>query len=161
MLKRLMATHAPAATLLIRLMVGAVFVSEGIQKFLFVADIGAGRFEKIGFSSPEATAQLVACFEIACGCLVLLGLLTRIAVIPLIVITLIFTYTLGSRKLSEVEGRLLKLLSGTMMLALGVLLVVAPVALNDLRVALALLTGSLAIAWLVHQLTGRGRMTRN
>ena len=89
MLKRLMATHAPAATLLIRLMVGAVFLSEGIQKFLFVADVGAGRFEKIGFSSPEATAQLVACFEIACGCLVLLGLLTRIAVIPLIVIMLV------------------------------------------------------------------------
>ena len=89
MLKRLMATHAPAATILIRLTVGAVFLSEGIQKFLFVADVGAGRFEKIGFSSPEATAQFVACFEIACGCLVLLGLLTRFAVIPLIVIMLV------------------------------------------------------------------------
>jgi putative oxidoreductase len=89
MLTRLMATHAPAATVLIRLMVGAVFLSEGIQKFLFVADVGAGRFEKIGFSSPEATAQFVACFEIACGGLVLLGLLTRIAVVPLIVIMLV------------------------------------------------------------------------
>ena len=77
------------------------------------------------------------------------------------VITLIFTYTLGSRKLSEVEGRLLKLLSGTMMLALGVLLVVAPAALNDLRVALALLTGSMGIAWLVHRLTAPGRRAQN
>jgi putative oxidoreductase len=72
-MKRLFATHAPAATLLIRLMVGAVFLSEGIQKFLFPADIGAGRFEKIGFANPEVVAQFVACFEIACGALVLLG----------------------------------------------------------------------------------------
>jgi hypothetical protein len=90
-----------------------------------------------------------------------LALYNVVYVIPLMVITLIFTYTLGSRKLSEGEGRLLKLLSGTMMLALGVLLVVAPAALNDLRVALALLTGSMAIAWLVHRLTEPGRRTRN
>jgi hypothetical protein len=90
-----------------------------------------------------------------------LALYNVVYVIPLMVITLIFTYTLGSRKLSEVEGRLLKLLSGTMMLALGVLLVVAPAALNDLRVALALLTGSLAIAWLVHRLTVAGRGAKN
>jgi hypothetical protein len=77
------------------------------------------------------------------------------------VITLIFTSTLGSRKLSEVEGRLLKLLSGIMMLSLGALLVVAPAALNDLRVALALLTGSVGIAWLVHRLTGPGWGAKN
>jgi hypothetical protein len=90
-----------------------------------------------------------------------LALYNVVYVIPLMVITLIFTYTLGSRKLSEVEGRLLKLLSGIMMLSLGVLLVVAPAALNDLRVALALLTGSVGIAWLVHRLTGPGRRARN
>jgi thiol-disulfide isomerase/thioredoxin len=60
-------------------------------------------------------------------------------VIPLLVITVVFTYTLGSRKLSETEGRLLKLVSGTMMLGLGILLIAAPAALNDLRVALVLL----------------------
>jgi hypothetical protein len=59
-------------------------------------------------------------------------------VIPLLVITVVFTYTLGSRKLSETEGRLLKLVSGTMMLGLGILLITAPAALNDLRVALVL-----------------------
>ena len=90
-----------------------------------------------------------------------LALYNVVYVIPLMVITLIFTYTLGSRKLSEVEGRLLKLLSGIMMLALGVLLVVAPAALNDLRVALALLTGSVGIAWLVHRLTGPGWGAKN
>jgi putative oxidoreductase len=87
-MKRLFATHAPAATILIRIMIGAVFLSEGIQKFLFPADVGAGRFEKIGFANHELVAQFVACFEIACGALVLLGLATRLAVIPLTVIML-------------------------------------------------------------------------
>jgi uncharacterized membrane protein YphA (DoxX/SURF4 family) len=87
--EKLLTTNAPAATILIRLMVGAVFLSEGIQKFLFAAEVGAGRFERIGFSAPEFTAQFVACFEIACGLLVLLGLLTRLAVIPLITIMIV------------------------------------------------------------------------
>ncbi len=73
-------------------------------------------------------------------------------VIPLLVITVVFTCTLGSRKLSEREGRLLKLLSGTMMLGLGILLIAAPAALNDLRVALVLLLGSIGLSGLVHWL---------
>jgi len=93
MLKRILASHAPAAVILVRLMVGAVFLSEGIQKFLLPDAVGAGRFAKIGFESPEVVAQFVACFEIACGSLVLLGLLTRLAVIPLIVIMLTAIYT--------------------------------------------------------------------
>jgi putative oxidoreductase len=87
-MNRLLMTHALAAVLLIRLMVGAVFLSEGIQKFLYPGEVGAGRFEKIGFSSPEFVAQFVACFEMTCGTLVLLGLLTRLAAIPLIIIML-------------------------------------------------------------------------
>ena len=53
---KLLHTNAPAAAILIRLMVGAAFLSEGIQKFLFPDQVGAGRFEKIGFSAPELTA---------------------------------------------------------------------------------------------------------
>jgi len=87
-MKWLYSTSAPAAVILIRLMVGAVFVSEGIQKFLFPADVGAGRFAKIGIPSPEIVAPFVGCFEIACGTLILFGLLTRVAVIPLIVVML-------------------------------------------------------------------------
>jgi uncharacterized membrane protein YphA (DoxX/SURF4 family) len=87
-MKRLLSTTAPAAVALIRLMVGAVFLSEGIQKFLFPADVGAGRFAKIGFPSPEIVAPFVGCFEIVCGALVLLGWFTRLAVIPLIIIML-------------------------------------------------------------------------
>lgn len=84
--KRIISTHAPAATLLIRLIVGAVFLSEGIQKFLFPADIGAGRFAKIGLPSPEFLGPFVGTVEIICGMQVLLGFATRIAVVPLIVI---------------------------------------------------------------------------
>jgi putative oxidoreductase len=84
----LMATRAMAAVVIIRLMVGAVFVSEGTQKFLFPADAGVGRFEKIGIPSPEVVAPLVGCFEIGCGALMLIGLLTRLAAVPLVVIML-------------------------------------------------------------------------
>jgi uncharacterized membrane protein YphA (DoxX/SURF4 family) len=87
-MRKLLTTHAPAAVILIRLMVGAVFVSEGTQKFLYPAEVGAGRFEKIGIPSPEVVAPVVGGFEIACGTLVLLGLATRLAVVPLLVIML-------------------------------------------------------------------------
>jgi uncharacterized membrane protein YphA (DoxX/SURF4 family) len=87
-MKQLFQTHAPAATIIIRLLVGAVFVSEGIQKFLFPVEVGAERFAKIGFDSPELVAEFVACFETVCGCLVLLGFATRLAAVPLIIIML-------------------------------------------------------------------------
>jgi hypothetical protein len=80
-----------------------------------------------------------------------LAIYNLIYVTPLFVITLVFTFTLGSRKLSESEGRVLKLLSGLMMLGLGTLLVAFPAALNDLRVALGLLIASILIAWLIHR----------
>ncbi len=87
-MKSLLQTSNAATTLLIRLMVGAVFLSEGIQKFLFPAIRGAGRFEKIGLPNPEFLGGFVGSFEIVCGVLVLAGLLTRLAAIPLIIIML-------------------------------------------------------------------------
>ncbi len=72
--------------LLPRLIISLIFLSEGIQKFLFPELVGTGRFEKIGFSDPEFWAYFVAVFEIICGSLVLLGLATRLAVIPLFII---------------------------------------------------------------------------
>ena len=83
--KNLIATRAPASVILIRLLVGGVFLSEGIQKFLFADENGAGRFAKIGIPSPEFTAPFVGVVEIVCGALILLGLLTRLAAIPLII----------------------------------------------------------------------------
>ena len=67
-------------------MVGAVFLSEGIQKSLFPDQLGAGRFLKIGLPMPELLGPFVGTFEIVCGALVLLGLLTRLAAIPLLII---------------------------------------------------------------------------
>lgn len=69
-----------------RLIVGLVFLSEGIQKFLFPDLVGAGRFEKIGFTNPEFLAYFVASFEISCGALMIIGFLTRIVAIPLFII---------------------------------------------------------------------------
>jgi uncharacterized membrane protein YphA (DoxX/SURF4 family) len=86
MWKRLIGTDAPATVVLIRVLIGAVFLSEGIQKFLFPDQLGAGRFLKIGLPMPELLGPFVGSFEIVCGSLVLLGLLTRLAVIPLLVI---------------------------------------------------------------------------
>jgi putative oxidoreductase len=76
-------------TILIRLMVGAVFLSEGIQKFLYPELRGAGRFERIGLPEPEFFGYFVGTFEILCGALILLGLLTRLASIPLIIIIML------------------------------------------------------------------------
>lgn len=86
MWKRIIETHAPAAVILIRLTIGGTFLSEGIQKFLYPAEVGAGRFAKMGYESAEILAPFVGATEITCGALVLLGLLTRAAAIPLICI---------------------------------------------------------------------------
>ncbi|MBE0540607.1 MAG: DoxX family protein [Verrucomicrobia bacterium] len=83
---KLIRTSADPTAIIIRLMVGAVFLSEGIQKFLFPGDVGAGRFEKIGLPNPEFLGAFVGGFEILCGALVLLGFFTRIAVLPLLTI---------------------------------------------------------------------------
>ena len=81
----LFSTSAPRATILIRLLVGAVFLSEGIQKFLFPATLGVGRFTKIGIPAPQFFAPFVGIVEILCGTLLIIGLLTRLATIPLII----------------------------------------------------------------------------
>jgi putative oxidoreductase len=71
--------------LLIRLAVGSVFLSEGIQKFVFSDSLGIGRFVKIGIPAPEIMAPFVGAVEIGCGILLLVGLFTRLAAIPLII----------------------------------------------------------------------------
>lgn len=70
----LLRTNAPRATILIRLIVGAVFLSEGIQKFVYPDDLGPGRFARIGFSNPDLLANMVGAVEITAGVLILLGL---------------------------------------------------------------------------------------
>jgi hypothetical protein len=60
-------------------------------------------------------------------------------VIPLLAIVLIFTYTLGAKKLSRSQGEALKLISGMMMLALGSILVLSPDLLNNIFVAIGVI----------------------
>ena len=91
--KKVLATDAPPAVLLVRLMVGGVFLSEGIQKFLYPELRGSGRFATLGIPAPEFSGPFVGVFEIVCGILILLGLLTRLAVIPTIIIMLVAIYT--------------------------------------------------------------------
>src|SRR5665213_210978 len=83
---RMSRTDAPAATVVIRCLVGVVFFSEGIKKFLFVAEWGAGRFARIGIPYPQVLAPLVGSFEVVCGLLLVVGLMTRLASIPLIIV---------------------------------------------------------------------------
>jgi uncharacterized membrane protein YphA (DoxX/SURF4 family) len=71
--------------LLLRLLVGWVFLSEGLQKFLFPAALGAGRFAKIGIPLPHFTAPFVGLVEIVCGAMLILGVATLYAVIPLLI----------------------------------------------------------------------------
>jgi putative oxidoreductase len=75
----------PASIFLVRLPVGLIFLTQGILKFLD-PNMGVVRFTKIGFSHPAFTAHFVGVFEIVCGLLVLLGLFTRLASIPLLIV---------------------------------------------------------------------------
>jgi len=88
-INRILKTDNSRTTILIRLMVGAVFLSEGIQKFLFPDLRGAGRFERIGLPEPEFLGFFVGSFEMICGIMILAGLLTRLAAVPLIIIMLV------------------------------------------------------------------------
>lgn len=86
MLERILHTDNAKTTIIIRLMVGSVFLSEGIQKFLFADTLGSGRFAKIGLPNPDFLGPFVGTFEIVGGALVLVGLFTRLAAIPLFTI---------------------------------------------------------------------------
>jgi putative oxidoreductase len=85
-------TSASAAILLVRLATGGVFLSEGVQKFLFPIVLGVGRFQKIGIPVPGFFAPFVGGVETVCGLLLIFGLFTRWATIPLIVDMLVALY---------------------------------------------------------------------
>jgi len=79
------ASRVANAILLIRILVGWVFLSEGIQKFLFPDSLGVGRFIKIGIPWPQFMAPFVGVVEMVCGVLLLVGFLTRLATVPLLI----------------------------------------------------------------------------
>jgi len=86
LLRNSLPTRASDWTILIRLLVGlVVFFPEGIQKLIFPEILGAGRFTNIGIPYPELMGPFVGVVEIFCGALIILGLFTRLATLPLIV----------------------------------------------------------------------------
>ena len=78
-------TRVLASVFLIRLAVGLIFFTQGILKFTDPA-MGVNRFTRIGFPHPAFIAQFVGTFEIVCGLLVLVGLWSRAAAIPLLIV---------------------------------------------------------------------------
>ncbi|MGW4719076.1 DoxX family protein [Nocardia sp. NPDC004260] len=91
---RILGADGPAAVICIRLAVGLVFLSEGIQKYLYPDKLGPGRFDKIGIPAPTFFANFDGVIEIACGVMIVIGLLTRFAALPLLVdISLAIVFT--------------------------------------------------------------------
>src|SRR5665213_1150358 len=88
-------------TLLCRLVVGLIFLSEGLQKYILPDVVGTGRFAKIGFSNPAFWAYFTGTFEIFCSILILIGLLTRLAAIPLFIIMIVSFITTKYPELIE------------------------------------------------------------
>lgn len=106
---------------------------------------------------PMVYTRLLTLSELPpAGYYLYLALYNLIYVVPLGLIVLVFVRSMGARKLTEREGRLLKLLSGSMMLELGTLLLVAPEWLNKLTVAFGLLGIAVAITWIAAWMT-RGK----
>jgi len=101
LLHRLLRSDALRSTLLIRLIVGGVFVSEGIQKFLEPATLGVGCFATIGIPWPDVSAPFVGVVEFACAAFLLVGLATRPAAIPLIITVVV---AIGSTKIPILLG---------------------------------------------------------
>jgi hypothetical protein len=103
---------------------------------------------------PMVYTRLLTLQEIGpAGYYLYLALYNLVYVIPLGVIVGAFAFTMGARRLSEREGRLLKLMSGLMMLQLGMLLMLAPDWLNRLDVTFALLGVALGATWVAARLT--------
>lgn len=86
-----------------------------------------------------------------------IALYCMVYVLPLLAIVGGFAWTLGRRKLSEAEGRLLKLMSGLMMTGLGLLLIFRPGLLNHVGVTVGLLIGVCATAYLVYRFWPQAR----
>ncbi|MGC1389645.1 MAG: DoxX family protein [Bacteroidales bacterium] len=87
--KNILSTGNDNRAFLVRFTVGLIFLTEGIQKYLFPDLLGTGRFLTIGFSHPAFWAYFTGTFEIICGAFIIIGFITRLASIPLIIIMII------------------------------------------------------------------------
>ncbi len=91
----------PSSNFLIRPMIGTVFSSEGIQKFLFSASLGVSRFAKIGIPFPNIVAPFVGGVEIIFGFLVLIGFYVRFTALPLLTVISVAIFTIKNPTLFE------------------------------------------------------------
>ena len=137
-----------------RAIIGADNLPAMVAATVFLA-IAANFYELMctaGF--PMVYTRLLSMSELSStGRYLYLALYNFIYVIPLALIVLVFVRSMGARKLTEREGRLLKLLSGTMMLELGALLLLAPERLNNLGIAFGLLGVAVAATWIAARMT--------
>jgi len=79
-------TGSDGKIIIIRLITGLIFLSEGILKFKLMQWLGPGRFSDIGFENAHFWAYFTGTFEIVCAFLILIGLFTRLASVPLLII---------------------------------------------------------------------------
>lgn len=79
-------SHSAWGLFLLRFVVGWVFLTEGIQKFLYPGSLGVGRFAHIGIPYPHLSAPFVGVVEILCGALLILGIRTTLAAVPLLIV---------------------------------------------------------------------------
>ena len=100
--ERATATSASAWAIYVRLAVGLVFLPEGLQKLLFPEILGSGRFLRIGIPAADLMGPFVGVVELVCGALILIGLATRVAAVPLIVTMLV---AIVSTKIPILMGR--------------------------------------------------------
>jgi uncharacterized membrane protein YphA (DoxX/SURF4 family) len=94
LLKKITAPMGANANVLIRFVVGGVFLNEGILKFLEPDTLGAGRFANIGLPHPDFLGPFVGTFETVCGAMLILGLLTRLAAVPLLIVMCVSIFTI-------------------------------------------------------------------
>jgi len=85
---KILGTGNDSRIIFARIITGLIFISEGIQKYVIVTMLGPAYFKEIGFGNPLFWSYFTGTFEILCGTMILLGLLTRLASIPLFIIML-------------------------------------------------------------------------
>jgi uncharacterized membrane protein YphA (DoxX/SURF4 family) len=99
--KQILYTGNDNKIIFIRLIVGLIFIIEGILKYLFLKVYGPSFFNEIGFNHAFFWAYFTGTFEILCGILILFGLLTRLASIPLLIIMIVAFITTKLPLLTE------------------------------------------------------------
>ena len=94
------------AVFLVRLAVGLIFFTQGVLKYID-PNLGVNRFTENRISHTHFTAHFVGAFEMVCGFLVLIGLVTRIAAIPLLIVICTAIATTKVPELSQAQPRIL------------------------------------------------------